>query len=92
MTQTLRAHFDGKVIVPDEPVDIPVDQPLRIQLEAAPEEGIPDRAVIEERLRRLARTTGCISAPSIPLEALRRENLYEERSLPISAGMRTSPC
>jgi hypothetical protein len=28
MTQTFTAHFDGKVIVPDEPVQLPVGQPL----------------------------------------------------------------
>lgn len=33
MTQTNRAHFDGKVIVPDEPVQLPVGEPLRIHLE-----------------------------------------------------------
>jgi hypothetical protein len=35
MTQTFTAHFDGKVIVPDEPVQLPVGQPLRVQLELA---------------------------------------------------------
>jgi len=25
---TIRCHFDGKVIVPDEPVELPVNQPL----------------------------------------------------------------
>jgi hypothetical protein len=29
---TIKAHFDGKVIVPDEPVSLPVDQPLVIQV------------------------------------------------------------
>ncbi len=29
------AHFDGKVIVPDEPVRLPVGQPLRVQVELA---------------------------------------------------------
>jgi len=29
---TLRAHFDGKVIVPDEPVDLPVDAPLEVEV------------------------------------------------------------
>ena len=33
MTQTIRAHFDGKVIVPDQPVQLPVGQPLRVHLE-----------------------------------------------------------
>jgi len=35
MTQTIRAHFDGKVIVPDQPVQLPVGQPLRVHLELA---------------------------------------------------------
>jgi len=29
---TLKAHFDGKTIVPDEPVDLPVNQPLHVIL------------------------------------------------------------
>ena len=33
MTQTITAHFDGRVIVPDEPVRFPVGQPLRVRLE-----------------------------------------------------------
>jgi hypothetical protein len=35
MTQTISAHFDGKVIVPDEPVQLPVGQPLVVRLELA---------------------------------------------------------
>ncbi len=33
MTDFITAHFDGKVIVPDEPVQLPVGQPLRIHVE-----------------------------------------------------------
>jgi hypothetical protein len=35
MTQTIMAHFDGKVLVPDEPVQLPVNQPLSVQVEVA---------------------------------------------------------
>ena len=78
MTWRIRAHFDGKVIVPDEAVDLPVDSPLEVCLSATPGNGAQagDQA-IQERLRRLARATGCLSAPTIPAEALRRESLYE---------------
>ena len=31
---TLNAHFDGKVIVPDEPLDLRPNQKLRISVEA----------------------------------------------------------
>jgi hypothetical protein len=34
MTTTVLAHFDGKVFVPDEPVDVPVGTPLRVRVEA----------------------------------------------------------
>jgi hypothetical protein len=30
---TIRAHFDGRVIVPDEKVDLPLNQPLKVQVE-----------------------------------------------------------
>jgi hypothetical protein len=33
MTCSLTAHFDGKVFIPDEPVQLPVGQPLRIHVE-----------------------------------------------------------
>jgi hypothetical protein len=29
----LRAHFDGKVLVPDEPVDLPKNCPLEVRVE-----------------------------------------------------------
>jgi hypothetical protein len=34
MAQIIKAHFDGKVIVPDEPVEFPIGQALRVVLEA----------------------------------------------------------
>lgn len=30
---TIRAHFDGKVIVPDEPLDLRPNQALRVHIE-----------------------------------------------------------
>jgi hypothetical protein len=35
MGQTISAHFDGKVIVPDEPIQLPVGQSLRVVVELA---------------------------------------------------------
>ena len=37
MTTAFRAHFDGKVIVPDEPVDLPTDCVLEIRVSLAEE-------------------------------------------------------
>ncbi len=33
MTHLITAHFDGKVLVPDEAVQLPVGQPLRLHIE-----------------------------------------------------------
>jgi hypothetical protein len=33
MSHSISAHFDGRVIVPDEPVELPVCQQLRIHVE-----------------------------------------------------------
>jgi hypothetical protein len=32
---TIRVHFDGKVLVPEEPVDLPTDRPLDIDVKEA---------------------------------------------------------
>ena len=32
----IKAHFDGRVIVPDEPVDLPAGQALIVRVEEAP--------------------------------------------------------
>ena len=30
---TIRCHFDGKVFVPDEPIDLPVNEPLLVRID-----------------------------------------------------------
>lgn len=41
---SIRAHFDGKVFVPDEPVGLPPNAPVRLVLVA---ESDGDRALLE---------------------------------------------
>ena len=37
----IKAHFDGKVIVPDEPVELPVGCALVVRIESAAETALP---------------------------------------------------
>ena len=37
MTSTFRARYDGKALIPDEPVDIPLGRRLMIRVEPASE-------------------------------------------------------
>ena len=73
MSIVIKAHFDGKNIVPDEPVDLPINQPLEFELKQPEPEWDPEKAL--EALKRLA--SRAVHGLSIPDEALRRENLYE---------------
>ena len=75
MSVVIRAHFDGKVIVPDEPVDLPVNKPLDFELKQSPEELAWDPEKARRALQRLV--SRAVDA-NIPLEALRRENMYDD--------------
>jgi len=86
---TLRAHFDGKVIVPDEPVDLPVGAPLEVEVRtpngvspqvAAAMEAAKDPSDTARRLEALERFVSFgVPGTNIPLEMLRREHLYDDR-------------
>jgi len=80
MSIVIRAHFDGKVIVPDEPVDLPVNEPLDFEYKPVEPDVLPwDPEQAAEAWKRLRSRR--VSGLRIPDEALRRENLYEDRGL-----------
>jgi hypothetical protein len=75
---TIKAHFDGKTFVPDEPVDLPAGEQVEIiAASITDEESQWDPKKAKAALRRFR--AGAISGLNIPDEALRRENLYEDR-------------
>ena len=47
---TLVAHFDGKALVPDESVDLPVNQPLMVSVESLPAETGGSPCDVDERV------------------------------------------
>ncbi len=81
MKQSFNAHFDGRVFVPDEPVDAPINTPLRLSLENGSNESSSGTSAHAARQREyLASITGIVSGPPIDTESLRRENLYDDRA------------
>lgn len=77
MAIRIRAHYDGKTIVPDEPIDLEVGERIDLTIEPAI---VGRRApTVEERRAALARIVSRAVPANIPLEALRRENMYEDR-------------
>jgi Protein of unknown function DUF104. len=76
MTSTIQAHYDGSVIIPDEPVDLPVGQPLLVRVNVARTLGQDyDEAEKAAALKRFLSRT--VQGPSIPEDFLRREFMYE---------------
>lgn len=83
MTRTIRAHFDGTALIPEEPVDLPVGEPLSLTVEPARRSapGLPILAdpsrSLEEKLAAIRRTfSHGVPGVNLPDEALRRENMY----------------
>lgn len=75
MAIVIRAHFDGKVSVPDEPLDIPVG-PLEAELRVADDKLSAEE--IERRLDALDRLAArARHGLDLPEEALSRESAYE---------------
>ena len=69
--QTVNAHFDGKVIVPDEPLDLPPNQPLIVRIEPA---GGKLRAVKESVLTWLA--SNAVESDALPADLADRHDRY----------------
>jgi hypothetical protein len=57
----IRAHFDGKVLVPDEPVDLPCNQPLVLRVEMDGDPKSPASANLWDLLEKYS---GSIEAPA----------------------------
>lgn len=76
----IRAHFDGKVIIPDEQVSLPINVPLEIEIfvMTSPKQETAVTPDIQERLRKLEKATGHIDGPALTHEALRRESFYDD--------------
>jgi hypothetical protein len=82
MTCTVRAHFDGKAIIPDEPVDLPVGKPLQLTVEPLPDrqERLPvfadPSATHEDRRRAIQRIFASgVEGVNLPDEAMSRESI-----------------
>jgi hypothetical protein len=86
MTVTIRAHFDGKVIVPDEAVTLPRDTPLTVRVETpnlSTALAVDGRQAVPVDGRQAAYDTFLARArarpvPHLPDDALRRDSIYED--------------
>jgi hypothetical protein len=74
----LTAHFDGRVIVPHEQIQLPPGEPLTVEVEtreSSSTESVEARRAAMERLN-----SRPIKGLSIPPKALTREAMYSDDS------------
>ena len=76
MSVVIRVHFDGKTIVPEEPVDLPVNESMEAEFRTLDARG-ERRKKTREAWERF--TANPLKGLSVSDESLRRENLYEDR-------------
>lgn len=78
MAIRIRAHYDGKTFVPDEPVDLQAGEQVEVVSPfLAEEEARWDPEKARAALKWFV--DNAIPGLNIPDEALRRENMYEDR-------------
>ena len=68
---TVNAHFDGKVIIPDEPLDLPPNQPLIVSIEPVAEKR---EAAKESVLSWLA--ANAVASDALPADLADRHDRY----------------
>jgi hypothetical protein len=79
MTRTIRAHFDGLALVPDEPLDVVIQTPdlpgakARVPVFADSEATLESKPAAIERI-----VSHRVSGINLPEEALDRESIYED--------------
>jgi hypothetical protein len=72
--KTLKAHFDGKVLVPDEPVDLPINRPLELRVESVGK--TPAAPAALDRLAALAHSIPTRASDRTDLAAQHDHYLY----------------
>ena len=69
--RTVNAHFDGKVIIPDEPLGLPRNQPLIVRIESV---GRKHDAAEESVLSWLA--ANAVESDALPMDLADRHDHY----------------
>ena len=68
---TVSAHFDGKVIVPDEPLDLPLNQALILQIQSV---GGKEVSTEESSLAWIA--ANAVDSDALPVDLADRHDHY----------------
>jgi hypothetical protein len=77
MTTTIQARFDGRVLVPEEPIDLPVNQILTLDVRQ-PRFVRVLPSLDQRRMAHQQLVMDAVSGVNLPDSALRRDSIYED--------------
>lgn len=73
----IRAHYDGKYLVPDEPLQLPRDKPLKVQIDLEQTEASDDGGQVSAFLKELADLAEAMPAdPQLPSDGAAQHDHY----------------
>jgi len=73
---SIRAHFDGKAFIPDEPVTLPPQQQVYLQYEPVRRGETPDDRQVRERLEMLELIARKAAEHDAPDADFSRDSIY----------------
>ena len=76
MQKIIRARFSGRVIIPEEPLELPEEQSLEVIIRCIPSEIHSDAANAQRAWQEIKATA--IKGLNISSDSLCREHIYEE--------------
>ena len=76
MQKVIRARFSGRVIIPEEPLELPEGQTLEVIIRCIPSEIYSDAANAQRAWQEIKATA--IKGLNISSDSLCREHIYEE--------------
>ena len=80
MTRIIHAHYDGKHIIPDEPLDWPVGGAMEIVVRpASSAQPSPDSLSDQEWWAAFERLSGSVKGVTLTGSMSRSDNFYDER-------------
>lgn len=77
---SIKAHFDGKTIVPDEPVNLQANESIIIDIhrQHTGDKKLLEKSPEEQRVALMKLLDFMKDFPEVPLEATRRVNMYDD--------------
>ncbi|MEX2218145.1 MAG: hypothetical protein WD749_05240 [Phycisphaerales bacterium] len=74
----IKAHFDGRVFIPDHPIQLPAGAEVVLDVTSRSPSGTETNGPTDQLRRAREMVFGSLEVPPLPPEAMRRESMYRD--------------